>query len=212
MCRASGREAKTTGPDAVAKSGGTARPSANQRVGLAFFLLTPKPMASPLPNEAQLVILWSVHGRVNEAPLEPISMDDVDRLSPLDFEALIAALFDSMGHASVLTTAGNDGGADVVAFRHGEITLIQVKHSHSGLHVGKAAVGDLVGASNTYNVALRHSVRMAVVTNTRLTSDAESECRSLGIDFIARAELARHLKQHPILLTDVLKQDRLTLS
>lgn len=108
-------------------------------------------------------------------------MDDVDRLSPLDFEALIAALFDSMGHLSVLTAAGNDGGADVVACRHGEITLVQVKHSHSGLHLGKAAVGDLVGASNTYNVALR-CFRMAVVTNTRLAPDADSECRSLGID------------------------------
>jgi len=139
-------------------------------------------------------------------PLQPLSMDDVDRLSPLDFEALIAALFDSMGHVSVLTAAGNDGGADVVAFRHGEITLVQVKHSHSGLHVGKAAIGDLVGASNTYNVALRHSVRMAVVTNTRLASDADAECRSLGIDIVTRAELARNLKQHPILLTDVLKK------
>jgi len=66
--RASGREAKAIGSDAVAKSGGTARPSANQRFGLAFFLLTPKPMTSPLPNEAQLVIVWSVHGRVSALP------------------------------------------------------------------------------------------------------------------------------------------------
>ena len=87
-------------------------------------------------------------------------MDDIDRLSPLDFEALIATLFAAMGHVSVLTAAGNDGGADVVAFRDGEITLIQVKHSRSGVNVGTGAIGDLVGASNTYNVALRHSVRM----------------------------------------------------
>jgi len=133
-------------------------------------------------------------------------MDDVDRLSPLDFEALIATLFDSMGHVSVLTAAGNDGGADVVAFRNGEVTLVQVKHSHVGLHIGKTVVGDLVGASNTYNVALRHSVRMTVVPNSRLSSDAESECRSLSIDIITRVDLARHLKQHPILLTDVLKK------
>jgi HJR/Mrr/RecB family endonuclease len=133
-------------------------------------------------------------------------MDDVDRLSPLDFEAMIATLFDAMGYTSVLTAAGNDGGADVVAFRDGEITLVQVKHSHSGQYIGKAVVGDLVGASNTYNVALRHSVRMTVVTNSRLSSDAESECRSLGIDVITRAELARRSKQHPILLTDVLKK------
>jgi HJR/Mrr/RecB family endonuclease len=133
-------------------------------------------------------------------------MDDVDRLSPFDFEALIATLFDAMGYTSVLTAAGNDGGADVVAFRNGEITLVQVKHSHSGVHIGKTAVGDLVGASNTYNVALRHSVRMTVVTNSRLSSDTESECQSLGIDIITRVELARRLKQHPILLTDVLKK------
>jgi len=139
-------------------------------------------------------------------PLQPLSMDDVDRLSPLDFEALIATLFEAMGHVSVLTAAGNDGGADVVAFRNGEITLIQVKHSRSGVHVGTGAIGDLVGASNTYNVALRHSVRMTVVTNTKMAFDAESECSNLGIDVITRVELARYLRQFPILLTDVLKK------
>jgi len=142
----------------------------------------------------------------NGPSLQPMSMDDVDRLSPLDFEALIATLFDAMGHVSVLTAAGNDGGADVVAFRNGEITLVQVKHSHSGTYVGTSAVGDLVGASNTYNVALRHSVRMTIVTNSRVSSEAEAECRSLDIDIVTRAELARRLKAHPILLTDVLKK------
>jgi hypothetical protein len=47
---------------------------------------------------------------------------------------------------------------------------------------------------------------MTVVTNSRLSSDAEAECRSLGIDIITRTELARRLKLHPILLTDVLKK------
>lgn len=140
------------------------------------------------------------------AHLEPLSMDDVDRLSSLDFEALIAALYDAMGHAAVLTAAGNDGGADVVAVYQGEVTLVQVKHSHCGLHVGKAAVGDLVGASNTYNVKLRHSVRMTVATNTKLATDAESECHSLGIGIIARNDLAQRLRRFPILLTDVLKK------
>lgn len=139
-------------------------------------------------------------------PLQPLSMDDVDRLSPLDFEALIATLFEAMGRVSVLTAAGNDGGADVVAFRNGEITLVQVKHSRSGIHVDTGAIGDLVGASNTYNVALRHSVRMTVVTNTKLTSAAESECNGLGIDVIARVELARYLRQFPILLSEVLRK------
>jgi HJR/Mrr/RecB family endonuclease len=133
-------------------------------------------------------------------------MDDVDGLSALDFEALVASLFDATGHISILTAAGNDGGADVVAIRNGEVTLVQVKHSHCGAHVGKAAVGDLVGASNTYNVAIRHSVRMAIVTNTRLVLDAESECRSLGIDIVNRGDLARQLKQRPISLSDVLKK------
>ena len=55
-------------------------------------------------------------------------------------------------------------------------------------------------------MALSHSVRMTVVTNTRLASDAESECRSLGINIMARGELARRLRQYPIVLTDVLKK------
>lgn len=133
-------------------------------------------------------------------------MDDVDRLSPSDFEALIATLFEAMGHVSVLTAAGNDGGADVVAFRNGEMTLVQVKHSHSGVHVGTGAIGDLVGASNTYNVALRHSVRMTIVTNTKLAFDAGSECSGIGIDVITRVELARYLRQFLILLSDVLRK------
>jgi hypothetical protein len=138
--------------------------------------------------------------------LQPLSIPDIDTLSALDFEAVVATLFDAMGYRSLLTAAGNDGGADVVTFRNGEMTLVQVKHSHSGVPVSCEAVGDLIGASNTYNVALRHSVRMTVVTNSTLTSDAEAECRSIGIDMIKRAELARLLKSYPILLTDVLKK------
>jgi len=47
---------------------------------------------------------------------------------------------------------------------------------------------------------------MMVVTNSRVSSDAESECRSLDIGIMTRVELARHLKQYPILLTDLLKK------
>src|SRR5262249_40648358 len=80
------------------------------------------------------------------------------------------------------------------------------RHSHCGMHVGKTAIGDLVGASTTYNVKLRHSVRMTVVTNTRLAAEAESECGSLGIEIIDRNGLGQRLRKYPILLSDVLKK------
>jgi hypothetical protein len=140
--------------------------------------------------------------------LQPLSMDDIDKLSPLDFEAVVAVLFDAAGYKSVLTASGNDGGADVVAIRNGEVTLLQAKHSRSRSHIGKSAVGDLMGASNTYDVALRHSVRLAIVTNSGLSADAEAECWSLGVEIIARSELARRLKQTPIVLTAVLKRSQ----
>jgi hypothetical protein len=137
---------------------------------------------------------------------EPLSMDDVDRLSPLDFEALVAALCDADGYNSILTAKGNDGGADVLAFRAGEITLVQAKHSRSGTHIGTEAIGDLIGASTAYNVALKHSLCLRVVTNSKLTNDAEKECQVLGISVIARPELARSLRERPITLTQVLKK------
>ena len=71
------------------------------------------------------------------ASLSPLAMDDVDRLSPLDFEALVARIFEATGYVSILTAKGNDGGADVLAFRDGEITLVQAKHSCSGTHIGR---------------------------------------------------------------------------
>jgi len=44
------------------------------------------------------------------------------------------------------------------------------------------------------------------VTNTKLAFDAEPECSGAGIDVITRVELARHLGQSPILLSDLLKK------
>jgi hypothetical protein len=140
------------------------------------------------------------------ASLSPLAMDDVDRLSPLDFEALVARIFEATGYVSILTAKGNDGGADVLAFRDGEITLVQAKHSCSGTHIGREAIGDLIGASTVYNVTLRHSLSLRVVTNSKLTSEAENECRALGIEVMTKSQLARFLREHPITLTQVLQK------
>jgi hypothetical protein len=137
---------------------------------------------------------------------EPLSMDDIDRLSPIDFEAAVAVMFEKKGYDSILTAKGNDGGADVISFRAGEITLIQVKHSRSAWLIGREAIGDLIGASTVYNVSLRNSLSLRVVTNSKLAIDAENECREQGIGMITRSELARDLREHPITLAQVLSK------
>jgi hypothetical protein len=140
------------------------------------------------------------------ASLEPLSMGDIDRLSPLDFEALVAVLFEKDGYDSILTAKGNDGGADVLAFRGGEITFVQVKHSRSVWPVGREAIGDIIGASIVYKVGVQHSLCLRVVTNSKLTSDAENECQAQGIGMMTRSELAGGLRKHPITLTQVLQK------
>ena len=75
--------------------------------------------------------------------------DDVFRLSPRQFEELIAELIHDMGHDVTLTKATRDGGKDILASIETEmgkfLCLVEAKHYRSDRKVGVSLVRELYG-------------------------------------------------------------------
>ncbi len=67
-------------------------------------------------------------------------------LSPYDFEKFIAALFEKMGYETKTTPSSGDYGADVIATKGNEITIIECKRYSRGTHVTPEEVQRTLGA------------------------------------------------------------------
>lgn len=129
--------------------------------------------------------------------------DHVSRLSPSDFEALVACLYEALGYQTVLTCQSNDGGADVVAVGASESLLIQVKHSAVGLPVGPAAVEDLLAGHTVYQNAACRPFRMAVVSNARMSPECVRRANECGVELIDGAELSKRFTASPVSLGEI---------
>ena len=124
----------------------------------------------------------------------PLTAEELDKLSPADFEAAVAALYAAEGYSVVLTSLGNDGGADVIAIKNGVVELVQAKHSGAGNQVDVQAVSDLLGAIDIYRVQLEVNVRLRVVSNTSLTRQAKDLAYSHGVQVLGGHELFSRLE------------------
>src|SRR5262245_53146224 len=83
-------------------------------------------------------------------PAQPLSPEDVRRLSPEHFEALIAALEERHGARVLLTPHTADGGIDVIAVQPQALRLIQCKHTSGDTPVGADVIAEVVAAFDGY--------------------------------------------------------------
>lgn len=101
------------------------------------------------------------------------SVEDVDQLNGIEFEKLIADLFQRMGYTTELTKGSGDQGVDVLAYKGHEILAIQTK-CYSG-SVGNDAIQEVVAGMLFYNAN-----KGLVVTNSHFTKSAMEIADSTG--------------------------------
>jgi hypothetical protein len=158
---------------------------------------------SPLPEESR--IGEELFGKLRgEAPMqnliEPVTADTVDKLPHHLFEALIALLLEKQGYKTILTARSNDGGADAIAYREGEVWLVQAKHTKKENLINSVAMGDLMAAAQTYSKPLSYSLQLLAVTNGSFTSDTKNEAERNGIRLLDRHKLMADLRTNPVSL------------
>ncbi len=121
---------------------------------------------------------------------------DIDALSGVDFERVVAALLQRMGFHTEMTAVTGDGGIDIVATLDrpliGGRYLIQCKRLAPGSLVGAATVRDFYGALT----ADRQAVKGLLITTTAFTSQALEFARQLPIELIGGQQLRQLLAKH----------------
>lgn len=128
----------------------------------------------------------------------PFDADALARLDPHDFEAAIGALHQAEGYNVVLTTKGNDGGADVLAIRGGDLLLIQVKHTRLGGSFDQRALLDVQGACDTYSQRLAGRWKAVIVSNGPAQPAVVKEARNLGVALVTGKELIARLRDRKV--------------
>lgn len=98
---------------------------------------------------------------------KPISLEEIDLMSGIEFEQFIAKLFKKSGYNVELTSTSGDQGIDIIASRGIHKIGIQAKR-YSG-SVGNSAVQEVVAGQKYYGLT-----KTIVVTNSRFTKSAYS--------------------------------------
>ncbi len=141
------------------------------------------------------------HGNIHPANLAPVSrpgpifrsdtltIEDVDQMTGLEFEAFVAAIIRCMGHTAEVTRASNDFGVDVIATVNGERIAIQAKR-YSG-NVSRTAVSDAVAGKSHYDCQ-----KAAVVTCSNFTKSAIEFAESVDCMLMDRSVVKNLLSQH----------------
>jgi len=116
---------------------------------------------------AEAAAVWRIYH-------ESRTMDDVSRMSGIQFEEFVACLFLRMGYTEIKLTPPNDQGGDLLCVSPGGVPVVVQAKRWKG-NVGNAAVQELLGAMRHY----RRS-KGIVVTNSTFTRAAvqlaESDC------------------------------------
>ncbi|HMJ08807.1 MAG TPA: restriction endonuclease [Pyrinomonadaceae bacterium] len=118
-----------------------------------------------------------------------ISINSLDRLSGLEFEQFLSNLFERMGYTVEQTRITGDQGADLVAVKFGERTVVQAKRF--GGSVGNKAVQEVVAAK-----ALYKADKAIVVTNNFFTTPAQELAKANAVELIDREALSRLLSSY----------------
>jgi len=119
-----------------------------------------------------------------------LTSDFMDR-SPREFEEFISELFTKMGYSTSLTTQSKDFGADIVAKKDGETTVVQVKRYKLGNVVGVNDVNQVLGSMHLYDAD-----RAVVVTTSNFTLDAKKLARTAPVELWNRAKLYKMIQHY----------------
>lgn len=148
-------------------------------------------------------------------PESPITIGDLYRLSPFEFEALTAVLLHQKFDKILLTPRGRDGGADVVGISKSEIRLYQCKHrlDSGSVSDNDAALSELVDAQDYYRETMipqkfsHLPVRLTLFTSARVSKEVQRKARDQEIEVVDYSAIGEMLKNHRITKTDIRGQE-----
>ncbi len=184
-----------------------------RRRQLARDFLTPMAGEDTLERELYTDICGTFEGALTPSHSQPLSPEDVRRLSPKHFEALVAALETQHGAHVLLTPYAADGEIDVIAVQSRAIRLVQCKHTQGDTPVEADVIAEIVAAFDGYRarwlatLAPTRSLRPVIVTNGEFTRQAQKAAAERGIELIAARQLWRLLVTSPCTLTNVLTME-----
>lgn len=141
-----------------------------------------------LPALAVLVtalVWWLALRSVRAHNATDKTIEQIQSLTPDQFEEWVAARFRDLGHAVKVAGASGDHGIDLVAEKSGEIAIIQCKNYRSS-SVGEPVLRDLFGAMHDFG-----ATRAYLVTSGRLTRAAADWTKGKPIEVWDGYHLAR---------------------
>jgi hypothetical protein len=157
----------------------------------------------PLPEESVIgdELLGRLKGEVpQQSTIEPISAETIDKLPHHLFEALTALVLERQGYQTILTSRSNDHGADALAFKSGELMLVQAKHTKREGLVSSIAIGDLLAAAQAYARPLSISLQLIAITNGTFTQETKQLAIRDGIRLVDRQRLMAQIRSDQITL------------
>lgn len=115
--------------------------------------------------------------------------------TPIEFEHLVASLYESQGYDTQVSQATNDRGTDVTARGKTETLAIQLKQYSQGNKIGRPTIQRLAGALDQVNAS-----KGIVVTSSSFAKTAQSASQSYeaSVGLINGQELLEMLTKAPI--------------
>jgi Holliday junction resolvase len=137
---------------------------------------------------------------------EQVTIDDVTRMEPLEFEALIAVLWKKQGFRSVeLTPRTGDGGIDVIAKTVNVGELIQCKTAKSDrVQLSWQAIKDVVTGEAKYRFENPGvTFTKVAVTNQLFNDNARFQANLNNVRLVDRNALDALLAKHRVVRGDL---------
>lgn len=137
---------------------------------------------------------------------ERVMIDEATKLNPLEFEALVAALWKKQGFRTVeLTPRSGDAGIDVIAKTVNVGELLQCKSSRTeGTHLSWEAIKDVVTGEAKYKFEHPGVVFTKVaVTNQFFNDNARLHATLNHVRLVDQTVLAQLLEKHRIVGGDI---------
>jgi hypothetical protein len=166
-----------------------------RRRQLAQDFLAPIPEEDALKRELCADLFAVPEGVTAATPSQPLSPEDVRRLSPEHFEALIATLEERHGASVLLTPYTADGGIDVIAVQPQAIRLIQCKHTSGDTPVDADVIAEIIAACDGYRarwlatLSPQRPLRLVIVTNGEGTRQTQRAVAERGVEVITANQL-----------------------
>lgn len=144
-------------------------------------LLTILPVILVLLVAFGLGLLFLIYKKQQER-IRALKLSDIDRMSGVEFERYVGELLKYQKYAVTFTKTSGDFGADIVAKKDGQVSVVQLKrYNHA---VGIEAVQQAIASQKYYTASFS-----MVITNSFFTKAAKELARVNECILVDRTEL-----------------------